>query len=189
MPETRPPIDLKGLSFAELESLLAERRLPPVDRWNPEYCGNSDMRITRDGTWFHNGSPIQRPEMVRLFSTILRREADGSHVLVTPVEKLTIAVETTPFRAVEMVSQGEGRDRRIALKLDTWDPVVVGADHPLRLVNSDSGPSPRVLVRHGLEAELSRSLYYELAEIALAEGADPPGIWSDGLFFPLGERR
>ncbi len=189
MPETRPPIDLKGLSFAELEALLAERRLPPVDRWNPDHCGNSDMCIARDGTWFHQGSPIRRPEMVRLFSTILRREPDGSHVLVTPVEKLMIDVETTAFRAVEMVNNGEGRDRRIALQLDSGDAVVVGADHPVRLVDSESGPSPRVLVRHGLEAELSRSLYYELAEIALAEGADPPGIWSDGVFFTLGERQ
>ena len=189
MPESRPPIDLKGLSFAELEALLAERRLPPVDQWNPDHCGNSDMRIARDGTWFHQDAPIRRPEMVRLFSTILRREADGSHVLVTPVEKLTIDVDSTAFRAVEMVSNGEGRDRRIALKLDSGDTLFVGADHPLRLVDSDSGASPRVLVRHGLEAELSRPLYYELAEIALAEGADPPGIWSDGQFFPLGERR
>ena len=189
MPETRPPIDLKGLSFAELEALLAERRLPPVDRWNPDHCGNSEMRIARDGTWFHQGAPIRRPEMVRLFSTILRREPDGSHVLVTPVERLTIEVESTAFRAVEMVSNGEGRERRIALKLDSGDAVVVGADHPLTIVDSDSGPSPRVLVRHGLEAELSRSLYYELAEIALAEGANPPGVWSNGAFFALGEQR
>jgi hypothetical protein len=189
MPESRPPIDLKGVSFADLEALLAERRLPPVDRWNPDHCGNSDMRIARDGTWYHQGAPIRRPEMVRLFSTILRREADGSHVLVTPVERLTIDVEATPFRAIEMISNGEGRDRRIALKLDSGDALVVGANHPLCLVDSESGPSPRVLVRHGLEAELSRSLYYELAEIALSEGADPPGIWSDGAFFPLGGHR
>lgn len=188
MPETRPPIDLKGLSFAELEALLAERRLPPVDRWNPDHCGNSDMRIARDGTWYHQGSPIRRPAMVRLFSTILRREADGSHVLVTPVERLTIEVESTPFRAIEMMSTGEGRDRQVALKLDSGDALVVGADHPLRLVESESGPSPRVLVRHGLEAELSRALYYELAEIALSEVGDPPGIWSDGAFFPLVDR-
>jgi hypothetical protein len=189
MPETRPPIDLKGLSFAELEALLAERRLPPVDRWNPDHCGNSDMRIARDGTWFHQGAPIRRPEMVRLFSTILRREPDGSHVLVTPVERLAIEVESTAFRAVEMISTGEGRDRRIALRLDSGDAVVVGTDHPLTMVDSGSGPSPRVLVRHGLEAELSRSLYYELAEIALAEAADPPGIWSNGAFFALDEQQ
>ena len=185
MPETRPPIDLKGLSFAELERMMAERRLPPVERWNPEHCGNSDMRIARDGTWFHQGAPIARPAMVRLFSTILRREPDGSHVLVTPVEKLSIEVEATAFRAVEMMSEGEGKSRRVALKLDSGEVVVIGSDHPLGLTPGESGPSPRVLVRHGLEAELSRSLYYELAEIALAEGADPPGIWSDGQFFAL----
>ena len=185
MPERRPPIDLKGLSFAELETMIAERRLPPVDRWNPEHCGNSDMRIARDGTWYHQGEAIRRPEMVRLFSTILRREPDGSHVLVTPVEKLGIEVESTAFRAVEMISQGEGKARRLAFKLDTGEAVLMGFDHPLRLEPTKSGPSPRILVRNGLEAELSRPLYYELAEIALAEGAEPPGIWSDGAFFPL----
>ena len=185
MPETRPPIDLKGLSFTELETMIAERRLPPVERWNPEHCGNSDMRIARDGTWYHQGVPIVRPEMVRLFSTILRREPGGGHVLVTPVEKLSIEVESTAFRAVEMMIQGEGQSRRVALKLDSGEALVMGRNHPLRLVESEAGPSPRILVRHGLEAELSRPLYYELAEIALAEGANPPGIWSDGLFFRL----
>ena len=186
MPETRPPIDLKGLSFAELEAMIAERRLPPVDRWDPEHCGNSDMRIARDGTWYHQGAPITRPAMVRLFSTILRREPDGSHVLVTPVEKLAIEVESTAFRAVEMISDGEGKARRIALKLDSGEGVVVGREHPLYVVAAEGGPSPRILIRHGLEAELSRALYYELAEIALAEGSSPPGIWSDGVFFALG---
>lgn len=185
MPERHPPIDLKGLSFAELEAMIAKRRLPPVDRWNPDHCGSSEMRIARDGTWYHQGRPIDRPEMVRLFSTILRREPDGSHVLVTPVEKLGIEVESTAFRAIELISEREGRSRRIALKLDNGEALVVGPDHPLRLVPSDTGPSPRVLVRHGLEAELSRSIYYELAEIALNEGESPPGIWSEGQFFPL----
>jgi len=185
MPERRPPIDLKGLSFAELETMIAERRLPPVDRWNPDHCGNSDMRIARDGTWFHQGQPINRPAMVRLFSTILRREPDGSHVLVTPVEKLSIEVESTAFRAIEMINEGTGESRRVALKLDNGEALVVGSDHPLSLMPSETGPSPRVLVRHGLEAELSRTLYYELAEIALSEGSRPPGIWSDGQFFPL----
>ena len=185
MPESRPPIELKGLSFPELEALLAERRLPPVERWNPDHCGESGMTIARDGTWFHNGSPIERAAMVRLFSTILRREPDGSHVLVTPVEKLTIGVEATAFRAGEMMNQGKGRSRRIGLKLDSGDAVVVGAEHPLQIIDTDLGPSPRVLVRHGLEAELSRAIYYELAEIALEEKADPPGVWSGGHFFPL----
>lgn len=189
MPESRPPIELKGLSLAELEQLIGERRLPPVERWNPTRCGDSRMRIARDGTWYHDGDPIRRPEMVRLFSTVLRREPDGSHVLVTPAEKLAIEVEATAFRAIEMLNQGSGRKRRVALTLDSGDALVIGADHPLRLVASEAGPSPRVVVRHGLEAELSRPIFYELAEAAIAEGADPPGIWSDGHFFPLAEQR
>ena len=185
MPESRPPIDLKGISLAELQRMLEQRRYPPVDKWQPENCGHSAMRIARDGTWFHNGTPIGRSAMVRLFSTILRREPDGRHVLVTPVEKLQIEVERTAFRAVEMTSEGTGRDRKIALALDNGDAVIIGPDHPLRLEPDENGPSPRVAIRHGLEAELSRPVYYELAQIALDEGADPPGIWSDGSFFPL----
>ena len=185
MPESRPPLDLQGISLAELQKLLDERRLPPVDRWNPERCGHSDMRIARDGTWYHQGQPIRRPAMVRLFSTVLRREPDGRHVLVTPVERLEIEVECTAFRAVELHSEGHGRDRRIAFALDSGDAVILGPDHPLRMVETGNGPSPRLLVRHGLEAELTRSVYYELAELALAEGNDPPGVWSSGVFFPL----
>ena len=189
MPESRPPIELQGISLADLQSAIDARRLPPVDKWNPELCGDSRMRIARDGTWFHDGRPIRRPAMVRLFSTILRREPDGRHVLVTPVEKLEIEVESTAFRAVDMQTEGERRARKVALKLDSGDALIVGADHPLRVCDSDAGPSPRVLVRHGLEAELSRAVYYELAEIALAEGAEPPGIWSDGAFFALAAGR
>ncbi len=185
MPESRPPIELQGLSLAELQALIDERRVPPVDQWNPERCGHSEMRIARDGTWYHQGEPIRRPAMVRLFSTVLRREPDGRHMLVTPVEKLEIDVEATAFRAVEMEIEGEGEKRKIALRLDSGDAVILGPDHPLRLVPDNNGPSPRVLVRHGLEAELARPVYYELAEIALAEGRQPPGVWSHGAFFPL----
>jgi uncharacterized protein len=187
MPESRPPIELQGVSLADLQKMIDERRLPPVDKWNPEKCGHSLMRIARDGTWYHGGAPIRRPEMVRLFSTVLRREADGRHVLVTPFEKLDIDVERTAFRATEMQSEGAGRDRRIAFKLDHGDAVFLGPSHPLQIVEDQHGPSPRLLVRHGLEAELSRSVYYELAQIAIAEGCDPPGVWSDGGFFRLGE--
>lgn len=187
MPESRPPIDLQGLNLAELQSLIDQRRLPPVERWNPERCGDSGMRIARDGTWYHEGEAIRRPAMVRLFSTVLRREPDGRHVLVTPVEKLDIAVESTAFRAVEMHSEGEGQARRIAFKLDSGDAVILGPEHPLRLVPTEHGPSPRIEVRHGLEAELSRAVYYELVEVALAEAAEPVGVWSQGTFFPLDE--
>jgi hypothetical protein len=185
MPESRPPIDLHGISFADLEKLIEQRRTPPVEQWNPKDCGHSGMRIARDGTWYHEGAPIRRPEMVRLFSTVLRREPDGRHVLVTPVEKLEIDVERTPFRAIAMETAGAGKERRIAFQLDTGDAVLLGADHPLLIAGTHGVPSPRVLVRHGLEAELSRAVYYELADLALSEGTDPPGIWSNGVFFPL----
>lgn len=189
MPESRPPIDLQGISLADLQALIDERRLPPVDKWNPERCGHSRMRIARDGTWYHEGTPIGRPAMVRLFSTVLRREPDGRHLLVTPVEKLEIDVESTAFRATEMRVDGEGRNQRIAFALDSGDAVILGASHPLHIVQTDSGPSPRILIRHSLEAELSRSVYYELAELALASGDDAPGVWSDGAFFTLHDAR
>ena len=185
MPESRPPIDLQGISLAELQKLIEQRRLPPVERWDPPHCGHSGMRIARDGTWYHQGSPIARPAMVRLVSTVLRRELDGRHMLVTPVEKLEIDVESTALRATAMRTEGSGPGRRIALTLDSGDALIIGPDHPLTLVPGAHGPSPRVLVRHGLEAELSRPIYYELVEIALAEGQEPPGVWSDGAFFAL----
>ena len=185
MPESRPPIALQGISLAELQALIDQRRLPPVERWNPERCGHSGMRIARDGTWYHDGAPICRPAMVRLFSTVLRREPDGRHLLVTPVEKLEIDVEATAFRAIAMTSEGQGRERRIAFGLDTGDAVILGPLNPLTIVATDRGPSPRVAVRHGLEAELARPVYYELAELALAESDVPPGLWSEGVFFPL----
>jgi hypothetical protein len=185
MPESRAPIELQGISLAELQALIESRRLPPVDKWDPDHCGHSNMRVARDGTCFHEGRPITRPAMVRLFSTILRREADGGHVLVTPVEKLAIDVESTAFRAVEMRSEGAGRERRIAFKLDSGDGVILGPEHPLRLVETEQGLSPRLQVRFGLEAELSRPVYYDLAELALADGSD--GVWSNGAFFRLGE--
>lgn len=185
MPEARPPIDLQGISLAELQRLIDQRRVPPVDRWNPERCGHSGMRIARDGTWFHDGAPIRRPAMVRLFSTVLRREPDGRHMLVTPVEKLEIEVEATAFRAIGMSSEGDGRARRIGFGLDSGDAVILGPEHPLAVVETGHGPSPRISVRHGLEAELTRPVYYELAELALEEGNDPPGIWSCGAFFAL----
>ena len=143
------------------------------------------MRIGRDGTWYHQGAPIRRQAMTRLFSTILRREQDGSHVLVTPVEKLQIEVDSTAFRAIGMHSEGEGRRQRLGFTLDSGDAVMLGLDHPLRIVADENGPSPRLLVRHGLEAELTRPVYYELAELALAEGNEHPGIWSNGVFFRL----
>jgi hypothetical protein len=185
MPAPEPPADLSGLSLSEIAQLAEAKKLPPVERWNPSHCGDSAMRIARDGTWYHEGSPIGRPAMVRLFSTILRREPDGSFVLVTPVEKLAIEVEDAPFVAIEVKSEGDGESRNLAFRLNTGDVVVAGPGNPIRLDAGEGGPHPYVEVRAGLEALVARPVYYELAELALAEGARPPGLWSGGAFFPL----
>jgi len=143
------------------------------------------MRIARDGTWFHQGSPIGRTAMVRLFSTILRREPDGSHVLVTPVEKLDIDVEDAPFVAVEMKVEGSGADTEIAFRLNTGDLVPAGPDHAIRFEAREDGPHPYLHVRAGLEALIARTVYYEIAALALDNGSNPAGIWSRGTFFPI----
>ena len=176
----KPAPDLSSMSLAEVAQALAEQRLPPVDQWNPAHCGDSEMRIARDGTWFHQGSPIGRTAMVRLFSTILRRESDGSYVLVTPAEKLDIVVEDTPFIAVEVRHEGIGDARQMTFRLNTGDLVMAGPEHRFRF-----GSVPYLHVRGGMEARLARPVYYELANLAIDEGHDPPGLWSDGLFFPV----
>jgi uncharacterized protein len=183
-----PPPDFSSLSVADIARLSETDQLPPVERWNPTHCGDSEMRIARDGTWYHQDSPITRAAMVRAFSRILRREPDGAHVLVTPVEKLDIAVEDAAFVAVELKAEGEGRGSTLAFRLNTGDVVTASADHPLRFVERDDGPRPYLLVRGGLEALVARPLYYELAERALAGDDTPPGVWSAGAFFPLQPR-
>jgi hypothetical protein len=182
MPERIAPLtELSGLSLAEIARAAAERRLPPVESWNPSHCGDSHMRIARDGTWFHEGTPITREAMVRLFATILRREPDGSYVLVTPAEKLDIVVEDAPFVAVEVKSEGEGAARNLAFRINSGEGVIAGPEHRLKL----GGGQPYVEVRSGLDARIARPVYYELAELALAEANIPVGLWSSGTFFPL----
>jgi hypothetical protein len=178
-----PPPDFSSLSLAEIARLAEENRLPPVEAWNPSHCGDSEMRIGRDGTWYHQGSPIGRVAMVRLFATILRRESDGSYVLVTPVEKLDIAVEDAPFVAVEMKAEGADEAMRLAFRLNTGELVNAGPAHGLRFAEREDGPRPYLHVRGGLEALVARPVYYQLAEIALSNDSNPPGIWSNGTFF------
>lgn len=184
-------LDLSVASLADIARAVAEKRLPPVDQWNPTHCGDSDMRIARDGTWFHMGTPIGRPALVKLFSTILRREADGSYVLVTPVEKLSIQVEDAPFLAVEATSEGEGKGRTLAFRLLTDDIVMAGPETPLWLETAADGtPRPYLRVRgprdRALNALVNRPVFYQLAELALAEqerDQGPLGLWSGGAFF------
>jgi uncharacterized protein len=183
----------QGTALAGLEGLLKEQaadKLPPVDRWHPPYCGDIGMRIRADGVWLYQGSPIGRKPLVRLFSRVLRKDADGRHYLVTPVEKVDVAVEDAPFLAVEMEVHGAGQLQVLTFRTNVDDVVRCGQDHPLRfaLEAHSGGLKPYLLVRGRLEALLTRAIYYDLVELALPERDDaeePLGVWSQGSFFPL----
>jgi uncharacterized protein len=178
---------LERLSAA-LGAVARGKRPPPVERWNPAYCGEIDMRIAADGTWFYNGSPIGRLPLVKLFASILRKDPDR-YVLVTPVERVGIAVEDAPFQAVEMAVEGEGPQRRIAFRTNVDDLVTVGPEHPLRFEREPlGGVKPYVRVRGDLWARLTRALTYDL--IALGEerevaGGRMFGVAVGGIFYPI----
>ncbi|MBA1190575.1 DUF1285 domain-containing protein [Pseudomonas entomophila] len=168
----------------------AGRGLPPVHLWNPAFCGDIDMRIARDGTWYYQGTPITRPAMVRLFSGILRRDEDR-YVLVTPVEKVGIRVDDAPFVAVTLEVSGEGEGQSLRFVTTVGDQVEAGPSHPLRvdLDPHTQAPSPYVLVRTNLEALIHRNVFYQLVDLAVerqVEGVPWLGVWSGGVFFPIG---
>jgi len=165
---------------------------PPVDKWNPPFCGDLDIRISTDGAWHYLGTPIGRPALVRLFASVLRRDEDGRHYLVTPVEKIGITVDDAPFLAVELHVQGSKETQLITFRTNVGDVVVVDADHPLRFETdpANDGLKPYVRVRGRLEALLSRPLLYQLADLFEEHGAGDEaqtGIWSGGRFFALPE--
>jgi uncharacterized protein len=183
------PAQFGGLSLTEAGAILADQRDPPVERWDPPDRGDSGIEICADGSWWHDGGEIRRPALVRLFASILRREQDGSYWLVTPHEKQRVAVADLPFRAVEVLSEGEGAGRRLMFRLDTSQLVAADAGHPLTFETIGSEPRPALHVRgvigNGLEARLTRSVYYELVELALAGGEVPPSLWSGGAQFVI----
>ncbi len=160
---------------------------PPVERWNPPYCGDIGLRIRRDGTWTYRQSPIGRVALVKLFARVLRKDADGRTYLVTPVEKVDVSVEDAPFLAVEMEVTGEGPGQLITLRTNLDDVVRIGAAHPLRfaLDPASGGLKPYVLVRGRLEALFTRALYMDLVGLAIEDGNGVPGVWSGGLRWPL----
>lgn len=186
MPSPAPPSNLAILSLDDIAKHAGGKSLPPVDTWHPDRAGTIDIRIARDGTWYHEGDPINRHALVRLFSTILRREPDGSHVLVTPAEKLAIEVEDVPFLAVEMKLADDPIDgQRAIFRLNTGDIVVAGPDHSIELRGEGEAALPYLHVRADLWALLARPVYYALLEHAIEAGGSPIGIRSDGSFFPL----
>lgn len=175
---------------AVADQARAFKGLPPVERWNPPYCGEIDMVIRRDGSWTYMGTPIGRPALVRLFSTILRHEPDGRYCLVTPAERVGIRVEDVPFLAVLMDVEGRRREQRLRFTTNVADEVVAGPERPLRFeVGPETGEvAPYVLVRGRLEARINRAVYYDLVALGVEE-ENHFGVWSCGRFFPMIESR
>lgn len=162
--------------------------LPPVHKWNPPYCGEIDMEIRRNGQWFYLGTPINRPALARLFSTVLRHDDDGFYYLVTPVEKVRIRVEDAPFLAITVDRHEEGDTNYLRFTTQTGDVVVAGPEHPIRMVyRPDGEPSPYVHVRDNLEALISRNVYYQLVEWG-AQDMEPGilSVRSAGAAFEIG---
>lgn len=162
------------------------RGLPPVHLWNPPYCGDIGLKIARDGTWSYQGSPITRPALARLFSTILRRDPEG-YMLVTPAEKVSVEVEDAPFLAVSMRNEAE----TLVFTTNVGDEVAAGPDRPLRFeTGAAEGLKPYVLVRGGLWALVTRALVFDLAGAAttrLVDGRLQTGVSSQGQFFVMDE--
>ena len=161
------------------------RGLPPVHLWNPPFCGDLDMRIARDGTWFYEGTPIGRFELARLFSTILKLE-DGKYFLVTPVEKVGITVDDAPFVAVDFTVTGDGADQSLTFETNMGDLSVADEENAIRVVRDpETGePAPYIHIRAGLEALIDRKSFYRLVDIG-AHHDDWFGLWSGGVFFPI----
>src|ERR1700680_2999675 len=168
----------------------AKKALPPVHLWNPPFCGNRDIRIASDGTWFYMGTPIGRPALVRLFSTILKRE-NGKHFLVTPVEKVGIRVDDAPFLAVEMLKQGDSRGRVLRFRTNVDDWVTCDSAHRMRFkAAADGGLTPYLHVRADLWAKVTRALYYDLVDMGeerVVDGRPMFGIVSSGEFFAMAD--
>ncbi|HBT34833.1 MAG TPA: DUF1285 domain-containing protein [Hyphomonas sp.] len=184
-------ISLEETLKAILPDGKVDGKLPPVHLWNPERSADINMEIRADGSWWHEGDPINRERLVKLFSRILRKDEDGSVWLVTPYEKVIVHVADAPFLAVRVERAGEaGPQQTLAFVTNLGDVTLAGPDAPLRVeTDPETGePSPYVLVRGQLEAKLARPVFYELANMAepAPDGSDMLGVWSQGVFFPLG---
>ncbi|QUS38362.1 DUF1285 domain-containing protein [Tardiphaga alba] len=181
---------LDGLAAAAKDGAKEGKGLPPVHLWNPDFCGDLDMRIASDGTWFYLGTPIGRPALVRLFSTILKRE-DGKYFLVTPVEKVGITVDDAPFLAVEMQKEQDASGTVLRFRTNVDDWVTCDAGHKLRFEEAeDGGLTPYLHVRADLWAKVTRAIYYDLVDMGeerMVDGAAMFGIASSGAFFAMAD--
>jgi hypothetical protein len=171
--------------LADLEQVRHKGK-PPIHLWNPENVSDIDMTIEADGSWMYLGTPITRQRLSHLFSTVLRREADGEFYLVTPVEKCRIRVVDAPFVAILLAEAGTGAAQTLSFTTNMADEVTADSEHPIRVAhNPDTGePAPYIMIRDGLEAKITRNVYYQLANLVV-EQDDVLGVWSAGTFFPL----
>lgn len=182
--------DAAGLEALISRAASTDKGLPPVEKWDPEFCGDLDMEIRTDGTWFYMGTPIGRAPLVRLFSTVLRKDEDGKTYLVTPVEKVGIRVEDAPFVGVEMNVSAKGPDQVLTFRTNVGDVVAAGADHPMRfeIAGDNDELKPYLHVRGRLEALISRALMYDIVELGgpeMIDGVETFCVRSGGLAFPI----
>lgn len=184
-PTERDPAPSSGLAALIARAERAGQGAPPVERWHPESCGAIDMVIRADGSWVHEGSPIRRPALVRLFSSVLRKDADGETYLVTPVEMMRIAVEDAPFAAVEMERSDGQNGPVLTFRTNVGDVVEAGPEHPLRFATGEEGFVPYLLVRGRLEARLTRALAFALPDFAEDDEGGRLVIRSNGAVFAL----
>jgi uncharacterized protein len=183
MPQHAPsPFSLEGLM-----KQIGDQKYPPVDKWNPDFCGDINMCIKSDGTWFYMGTPIGRARMVKLFASVLRKDDDGKTYLVTPVEKIGITVEDAPFVATTLNVVEEGGQQLLVFETNVGDKIVAGEDNPIRVeTNNKTGePRPYIRVRGKLEALIARSVFYQMVELATQQG-DELVINSGDVSFSLG---
>lgn len=177
---------LQDLMDALADTTGGER---PVERWTPDYCGEMDLIIKADGSWWHEGSRMTRRGMIDLFASVLRKDADGRTYLVTPVEKLGIHVERAHFLAIRVDATGDGEAQRLFFKTNLDETFEAGPDHPIRVETDPATlePDPSVIVRGRLEASITRAVFYELVDLAV-EKDGTLGVWAGGTFFPLGPK-
>ena len=188
-PTQNPPSAPRVAELAQLIEAAAAGRKPPIEAWNPTKTADIGLKVTADGVWHYQGSPILRPAIVKVFASIMRREP-GGHYLVTPTEKVLVAVEDAPLLAVEMWAEGAGRGQALSFRTNLDDVVLAGPEHAMRFEADPvtEAPKPYLAVRHGLEALATRPVYLELVELGAIEeegGVASFGLWSRGRFFAM----
>ena len=182
---------VEKLSVEQLFTQLQKFPIPPVARWHPEKSLDIDLRIKADGRWYYRGSEIVRARIVKLFGSVLRLQTDGNYFLITPQLKYPIRVDEAPFQAVELKRQGVGREQKLIFRTNLDEVVIADSSHPIHVrIAADGQPSPTVEVRDGLRAKITRSVYYELAQMVVdeddKENGETLGVYSSGVFFALG---